>query len=128
MSVDADIPASVDLFGKRVTDLQSDVVVGANAITGTLNMITDYTGFSSDVELQSGHYIAIHSAVPLASSATITAEIVGGISGPVTLDSDGIIVLRVMDNTTQTIRVVASMTGYESVTKSFGLTGLTLEE
>lgn len=49
------------------------------------------------------------------------------VTNPVTLDPDGIVVLRIADKATQTITVVASKEGYESVTKVFTLTGLTCE-
>lgn len=44
-----------------------------------------------------------------------------------TLDSDGIAVFRVGNKDTQTLTVVASKEGYDSVTKSFALSGLTCE-
>ncbi len=122
MSVDANIDASVDLFGKSVTDLQSGIVIGDDAITGTLNYVDDYTGFSSDTSLQAGNFIVIHAAVPGASDATVTVQV----TNPVTLDSDGIAVLRIADKNSQTITVVASKSGYESVTKVFSLSGLTV--
>ena len=125
MSIDADISTSVDLLGKIVTDLQESIVVGDTAITGTLKHVTGYTGFSGDVEEQSGNYLAIHCEVPDAEEATITVEVVGGTSGPVTLDSDGIIIDRIA-NTSQKIRVVASLAGYDSYTRTFDLSGLTL--
>ena len=75
--------------------------------------------------MQSGNYIAIHNTVPDTTGATITVEVVGGTSGPRTLDSDGIIVLRIA-NTSQKIKVVASKDGLATVTKTFSLTGLTL--
>lgn len=50
---------SDDLLGKHASDLQKDIVVSANNILGTLKYVTDYTGFSSDTELQEGNYLAI---------------------------------------------------------------------
>lgn len=109
-------------MGKSVQDLQEDIEVGAEAITGTLKAVTGFTGFSGDSELQSGHYLVIHCESDGADS--ITVEIVGGTSGPVTLDDDGIFVGYIR-STEQSIRVVATAGG-ESVTKTFGLSGLTL--
>lgn len=42
-------PESADatLFGKKVSDLQTNVAVGADSITGTLKNVTGYTEFSS---------------------------------------------------------------------------------
>lgn len=125
MSVDADISTSEDLFGKTVDQLQSNVVVGTNAITGTLLHVTDYTGFSSKTEEQSGNYLVTHSAVPGVDGVTITVEVVGGTSGPSTLGDDGLIVDRIT-STTQKIKIVASKPGLQSVTKIFDLSGLTL--
>lgn len=127
MTVDANVPASEDLFGKVVSDLQSNVSVGASGITGTLKYVSNYTGFSSKTSEQSGNYLAIHCTVPSANDATITVEVVNGTAGERTLEADGLIVLRIADKTTQSIRVKAKKTGLDTVTKTFNLTGLTLE-
>lgn len=37
----------VDLFDKTVSDLQNDIVIGEDGISGTLKYVTGYTGFSS---------------------------------------------------------------------------------
>ena len=126
MTIDADISSSEDLFGKSVTDLQTDVAVSTNGISGTSKYVTGYTGFSGKTAERSGNYLALHCAVPGASDATITVEVVGGHSGPVTLDPDGLIVVRLESNTTQSIRVIASKDGCTSVTREYSLTGLTL--
>lgn len=83
----------------------------------------DYTGFSSKVAEQSGNYIVIHADVPDVDDAIITVKV----TNPVTLDDDGIAVLKIADKDSQTITVVASKDGYDSVTKVYSLTGLTLE-
>ena len=124
MSVDSDIPASEDLFGKNVTDLQENVSVTNSAISGTLKHVTGYTGFSSKPEEQEGHYLAIHAACEDADS--ITCELVGGTKGPVTLDEDGLIVIRITNKKTQTVKVVATK-GEKKTVKVYSLTGLTLE-
>lgn len=121
LSVDTSIGASVDLFGKTVSDLQDEIVIENNAISGTLKYVDDYTGFSGDVSLQSGNYIALHFSVPEVDDVTITVTV----TNPVVLDEDGIAVLRIADKSSQTITVVASKDGYESVTKVLTLSGLT---
>lgn len=125
MTVDSDIPSSQDLFGKSVDDLQSDIVIGEDKITGTLKYVTDYTGFSGEVTEQSGNYLALHCAVPGFSNATIGVEVVGGTAGEVTLDDDGLIVDRIASNS-QSIKVTARATGFDSVIKTYALTDLTL--
>ena len=126
MSINTDISASEDLLGKVIGDLQSNIAVGSNYITGELNYVTDYTGFSGDTSLQSGNYLALHCEVPQDAEATITAELIGGTYGPVTLDEDGIIVFRVANNN-QKVKITASKTGYESVTKIFNLSNIELD-
>ena len=110
----------MDLFGKTVSDLQSDVTIGDSAITGTLKYVADYSSTFGG-ELSSGNYIAIHAEVPGVDGVTITVKV----TNPVTLDEHGIAVLRIADKSTQTITVVASKEGCESVTKIFTLTNLT---
>lgn len=127
MTVDADIAGSVDLFGKSVTDLQENIAVGKSGVTGTLKYVADYSSaFVGDQS--SGNYIALHYSVPNVEGVTLTVEVVNGTSGPVTLDPDGICISRIADKSTQTLKVVASKTGYESVTKTLSLTGLTLNQ
>ena len=115
----------VNLFGKNVSDLQANVFVNGDEITGTLKHVTGYTGFSSNESEQSGNYLALKiETVP--DDVVTTVELVGGTKGPVTLDEDKNIVLLIKNKDTQSVKVV-STDGGETVTKTFGLTGLTLE-
>lgn len=124
LSVDSDISAGTDLLGKSVSDLQSGITIGSDAITGTLKYVTGYTGFSGDVSEQSGNYIALH--CESAGADKITVELINGTVGhPVELDDDGLIVIRITDKATQKIKVVA-YEGERTVEKVYGLTGLTL--
>ena len=113
----------VDLLGKHIDDLQSNIAIGTNAITGTLKYVSDYTGFSGDVSEQSGNYMAIHCAVPGTDGTRITAKLTKtNIVDP----DDGIIVLRVTDKTIPLV-ITASKDGYDDVVKNFNLNGLTLQ-
>ena len=132
MGLTADTDINVSLFGKSLSDLQSDITISddsisgtEDAISGTLKYVTGYTGFSGDSELQSGHYIALHFELAEDTDNTVTVEIVGGTSGAVTLDDDGVCVLYIR-NTNQKIKVVASADGQPTVTKIYNLGGLTL--
>jgi hypothetical protein len=118
LSATAITDETVDLFGLTCEDMQEDIVIGEDAITGTLKAVTDYTGFSSDTELQSGNFIALK--FESIEGATITVTV----TNPVELDEDGIVVLRIADKSTQTITVVASKDG-QTLTKEYSLTGLT---
>ena len=99
---DLEIGESEDLLGKVVGDLQDNIEISGNKITGTLKYVTGYTGFSSEPELQEGNYLALHNTSNLEDP--ITVELIGGFYGPSTLDADGIIILRIA-NTDQRVKV-----------------------
>jgi hypothetical protein len=106
--------------------LQTDILVGDDEITGTLNYVTGYTGFSDVVSEQSGNYLALKIVTVPVDGVVTTVELVGGTKGPVTLDSDMNIVLRITNKGTQSVRVIATK-GEDSITNIYGLTGLSLE-
>ena len=107
-----------------MSDLQSNIVVKENGITGNLKKVTVYTGFSSNPAEQEGHYLALKFDVTPADAVT-TVELVGGTKGAVTLDEDKNIVLLVKSNS-QSVKVVSTKGG-NTVTKTYNLTGLTLD-
>lgn len=120
------VAADVDLLGKLAGELQDNVVVNDGAISGTLKYVTEYTGFSGDESMQSGNYLAIKAEA--FGGATITVELINGTVGhPVTLDADGMIVLRIADIATQSVEVIATK-GNVSEKATYTLTGLTLED
>ncbi len=114
---------TIDLFGLDCDDLQENIVVGDDSITGTLKYVADYSSAFSGAEA-SGNYIGLHCEVPDVDDVTITVTV----TNPTTLDADGDVVLRIADKDSQTITVVASKSGYDSVTKVYELTGLTCAE
>lgn len=125
VNVDASIGTDTDLFGKVVSDLQEDVVVSSEGVSGTLKYIDDYSSAYGPGE-NSGYYLALHCTTPGVEGATITSEVIGGVHGPVTLDEDGIVISRITDKDTQTIEVVAYKDG-ESDSVTLDLSQLTLE-
>ena len=114
-----------NLFGKTVDSLQKTVVVGEAEITGTLKHVTGYTGFSSNVSEQEGNYLALKVDSD-SQAAVVTVELVGGTKGSVTLDEDRNIVLLIKNKDTQSIKVTITH-DKESIEKTYGLSGLTLE-
>ena len=127
--VDADISAGTDLLGKSVTDLQENIEIGDDGITGTLKYVTGYTGFSGSEELQSGNFIALHFAPDPAGTVpdSITVELIGGHSGPRPLDSDGICVFRI-ESTSQKIQAVADYGALGAIVVELSLEDLTLTQ
>ena len=113
------------LFGKAVNELQSDMVVADDEVTGTLKYVNGYVDFSSNVSEQSGNYLALKIEAEPAEAETVV-ELVGGTKGPVALDDDMNIVLLIKNKDTQSIKVTTTHNG-ESITKIYGLSGLTLE-
>ena len=115
---------TVDLFGKVASDLQSGITVSSRGVSGTLKYIADYSS-AYGPGMDSGNYLVLHYATAEEGS-TITCELIGGTTGPVTLDPDGINITRVTNKSTQTIKVVASKTGYTDTVRYLSLKGLTL--
>ena len=123
--VDTDIPQGVDLLGKQLDDLQEDIAVGDDAISGTLKYITGWTAFSGDVSEQSGNYLALHIDTEIPADS-ITAELINGNVGhPVTLDNDRTLIVRISDVDTQSLQIVATLNDL-TITKDFDLSDLTL--
>ena len=114
---------TVDLWGKDCDDLQENIVVGSNSISGTLKYVDDYSS-AFGPGLDSGNYIVLKCEVPDVEDVTITFTV----TNPVTLDPDGINVARIADKDTQTITITASKEGYESYTKVYTLTNIVCED
>ena len=83
-TIDADIADSVDLLGKKASDLQEGVFIVDGKVFGTLKYVTGYTGFSGRADEQEGYYLALHYECEDADSIKING---------VTLDEDGLHIL-----------------------------------
>ena len=83
-TIDADIEDSVDLLGKKASDLQKGVFIVDGKVFGTLKYVTGYTGFSGRADEQEGYYLALQYEWEDADSIKVNG---------VTLDSDGIHIL-----------------------------------
>ena len=73
-----------------------------------------------------GHYLFLK-ATGIPDGAVATVQVINGTHGPTMLDSDKNIVLRIIDPTTQQIKLSVTANG-QTATKTYTLTGLTLAE
>ena len=128
VNVDANIAETADLYGKSVSDLQEDIIVSADGVSGTLKYIDDYSdaGFTGDDA--SGNFLALKITTPGVEGATITAELSDSTGDPLIPDPNGIVIFRIADKDTQTIEVVASKEGLGEDSVTLDLSDLTLEE
>ena len=109
-----------------------------NAFYGTLHYVTDYTGFSSDVTLQNGNYLAVDlssndftglTSVKIGLNPTYkNGEPVFDDSGLVELinDPDKNGVFKIWDNNIQKFKIVAT-DGVKTKTRVLDLSGLVCE-
>ena len=125
LAADVDIDPTEDLFGKTVGDFQSDIEIDGTSVSGILNYIDDYSAAGYTGDEAYGNYIVLHFSVPNVDDVVIQTTTN---SRTVTLDPDGILIAHIADKDSQTIEVVASKEGYESVTKTYELSGLICEE
>ena len=100
------------------------VIVIDNKVKGTLKYVTGYTGFSSNVEEQSGNYLALR-VDNIPTDAVVTYQHMDGHHEPVTLDEDLNIVIRVTDQVNPR-KFTVTYNGSSS-SKEFDLSELVLE-
>ena len=117
---------TTDLLGKTANDLQSNIVVGETDIQGTLNYVTDYTGFSSVSEDQEGNYLALK--IEAKKNDTDIEKVSVTLSdsqSEVFLDADKLHVVRLV-NKDQTLTIKAYENEEVVATKEYNLSNLTL--
>ena len=102
ITIDTNV-GDTDLLGKTIKDLQENVYIKDNKIYGKLKYVTGYTGFSGDVSEQSGNYLVLH--ITANNDEAIKAELINGLHGQVTLDSDGILIVRISNQSTQSVQI-----------------------
>lgn len=90
-TIDLSVPEG-DLLGMNSKQLATGLnITEAGLVTGTLNWVENYTGFSSDPTEQNGWYFPFKVAIPDGLTADVTATMQVGKKPPKDLDlSDGI--------------------------------------
>lgn len=112
------VPGSENLFGKNVSELQENIKIRDNVVSGTLKYVKGYNDFSSIEEEQSGNYLALKF-----DEATKGSTVKVKVTKESTLTDDGIIVLR-LKNTETPITVTID----DNEPQTLQLTGLTLNK
>lgn len=112
------------ILGQTVSDLQTNVAVADNEITGALKYVENFTEYSTEVTQQEGNFLALHFTCDV-EGATVTTELLGSTDAAKPLDADMNAVYRVTNATTQSIKVTATK-DKDSLTKTFSLSKLEL--
>lgn len=116
-TLDVDIADSVDLLGKKASDLQEGVYIVDGKFYGKLKQVIGYTGFSGDPKEQEGYYVVFH----VAKEGADTIKVNG-----VTLDSDGIHIM-LLKNRVKPTATVEIIDGDDHYIDKLDFSGLTLE-
>lgn len=126
ITLTVEAPSSTDnVLGKLASDLQTNVVLTDDAISGTLKYVSGFTGYSENTTLQEGNYLALEiSAAPI--DVVLTAELLGSSEAAKTVGVDGIVAFRITNTASQSIKVTATM-GRESTVRTYTLSGIKLE-
>lgn len=114
--------ATIDLLGLTCQDLQNGISVVNDRVTGHLNYVTEYTGFSGNTEEQEGNYLVLKASVPDTTGVTLTVNY----SSEKTLDSDGIVICRVTKAKGNKITFKAIKSGNTTFSKVIDISKLSL--
>lgn len=114
---------TVDLFGKDVDDLMTNVSIEDGVATGTLKYVADYT--SAGYDMSKGNHFVVFKAT-VGDGVVVETDIEGR---KVTLDEDGIVILQ-MDEAkkSKSFKFTAAKPNGDKNTVSIQLSGLTLAE
>ena len=116
-----------DCFGLIPSDLQSNIVISGNKITGTLHHVDNYTGFSSLPEEQTGNYL-VTTYSPEPPEAEVYVYKTSGTVGWKKLTKPALtLVSRITDKNKQKLQVYYELNGKKSETVEYDLSGLILE-
>ena len=116
-----------DCFGLIPSDLQSNIVISGNKITGTLHHVDNYTGFSSLPEEQTGNYL-VTTYSPEPPEAEVYVYKTSGTVGWKKLTKPALtLVSRITDKNEQKLQVYYELNGKKSETVEYDLSGLILE-
>ena len=111
-------------YGKNASELQQDIAVSEDAISGTLKKIEDYSKAFGESE-KSGHFLAL--SFTFDEGTTVKTKIIGGTHGETDVTKDKYCVYRITNKDTQKIQITAAK-GEKSTEKTYSLAKLNLAE
>ena len=118
-------PASTTYLGKRTSDLQENIVISADAITGTSKHLDSFTEFGTEAA-DGGNFLSLSFD---GYDADRIETMVGNGVGREFVDAtkDKYCIYKLTNSATQTI-LVKTTKGEEETTTTYDLTGLTLAQ
>lgn len=130
LTLDTDISASEDLFGKVVSDFQTNMSVSGDGVSGTLFYVEGYSAYSG--EEANGNYLVVHASVPDVEGVTIVVTVTDKRNDSTTwrtvvLDPDGILIFRVADKRKMRLTFTAIKEGFSPYSRTYVLDGLNCE-
>ena len=114
------VDGGTNKYGKDIKDLQDNIVIEDDEITGTLKYVSDFGEAFGEGE-KSGNFLALD--ISSENGDTITTEVINGTNEPITV-TDGFCIYHITDKETQEIKITVSK-GDQSKVVQYGLSGLT---
>lgn len=116
-----------DCWSKKTSELQSDIKIDGNKITGTLHHVEGFTDFSSIPDEQSGYYL-VTKYVPIPEDGDVHVFKTDGTVGDKILSRpDLTLVSHITNKNTQKLQVYVEKDGVRGKTIEYDLSNLTLE-
>lgn len=113
-----------DALGKTVSELQENIQIVGNKITGKLKKVTGFSGFSTSPDEQEGHYLVTSVYAP--EGATVKFKIEGGKAAEKTLDPTDHQIIWKISSTSQKPTLTITYKN-QTGTIAYDLSGLTLD-
>lgn len=120
------VSASADTathYGKATSELQSDIVITSNAISGSLKKVESFPEWGSDGE-EGGNFLSL--TMDKYDAEKVETKIDGGVNPEYKEVTDGFCIYKLTDTASQKILVKTTKDG-KSVVTTYNLVGLKLE-
>ena len=113
-----------DCYGKNANDLQENILIENNKISGTLKYVTDFTKAFGESE-KDGNFLALLFD-EVSDGVSVKTKVINGVHDTyIDCTADKFCIYRITDEQTQSIEIVAEKGG-KIDTRLYNLSGLTL--